>query len=217
MKLNKFWICIIATVVMLACVACGDTQTGNTNTEGSSSEVTENTEPTEEKEPEFYIEIANAEEILTKTWDVYTEETRFDIMGGHFYSAKIGVPAKYDLTETVDMEEMFCVPEIEGKKVDNAATMVDLFNAARFTAGAFHIKDGENVDEFIKAVKNQVYINQWHGETPKKLMIMKIDEQYVVSVFGREALVNEFKLNLESIYQTMVEVEVSEILNLSIN
>ena len=70
---------------------------------------------------------------------------------------------------------------------------------------------------FIEAVKAQVYVNQWHGETPKKLMIMKIDEQYVVAVFGREPLVNEFKLNMESVYKTMIEVVVNEKLELTIN
>lgn len=214
MKLNKILVCMITVFVMLNCSACGDTQTGNKDAEGLTSETTE---MTEEKEPEFRIEIADAEEILTKTWDVYKEEERFDIMGGHFYSAKIGVPAKYDLTETVDLEEMFCVPQTEVKKIDNAATMVDFYNAARFTAGAFHIKDGENVEKFIEAVKTQVYENQWHGEAPKKLMIMKIDEQYVVAVFGREPLVNEFKLNMESIYKSMIKVEVSEKLELTIN
>lgn len=213
MKLNKILICMIATFVVLFCVACGDAETGNKNSEVNSSEITGETQENESKPK---IEIANAEEILIKTWDEYAEEERFDIMGGHFYSAKIGEPAKYDLTETVDLEEMFCVPEIEGKKIDNAATMVDLFNAARFTAGAFHIKDGENVDEFIEAVKAQVYANLWHGETPKKLVIMKVNEQYVVTVFGREALVNEFKLNIESVYKEVIEVVVKENLELNI-
>lgn len=214
MKLNKILLGMMTALVMLTCVACGDTETGKKDTEGVVSEVTEETE---EKEPEFRIEIANAEEILTNTWDVYKEEERFDIMGGHFYSAKIGVPAKYDLTETVDLEEMFCVPKEAGKNIDNAATMVDFYNAARFTAGAFHLKDATNVEQFIEAVKAQVHVNQWHGETPKKLMIMKIDEQYVVAVFGREPLVNEFKLNMESVYKTMIEVVVNEKLELTIN
>ena len=202
MKLNKITIVILTVFLMFTCVACGNTETGLENTEGLV------TEDTQEKEPEFRVEIADAADILTKTWDVYKEEERFEIMGGHFSSAQIGVPAKFDLAEAVDLELMYCVPEEAGKNIDDAATMIDFYNAGRFTAGAYHVADVANVESFIQAVETQVQENEWHGETPKKLLILKIDEQYVVCAYGREPLVNEFELNLKSIYQTMVTVEV---------
>jgi hypothetical protein len=44
MKLNKILLGMMTALVMLTCVACGDTETGKNDTEGVVSEVTEETE-----------------------------------------------------------------------------------------------------------------------------------------------------------------------------
>ena len=59
-------------------------------------------------------------------------------------------------------------------------------------------------------IKTQVTENEWHGEKPEKICIIKVDEQYIVSVYGRETLVNIFKQNLESVYKKITEVMVEE-------
>ena len=188
--------------VLASFVACGTVNAGKNPTESS--------QQTEETESEFYIEIADATEILTKTWNAYTEEERFDIMGGHFGSANLEAPAKFDLTQVTDLVQMYCVPVGQIACVDDAATMIDFYNSGRFTAGAYHINDIEAVQGFIDEMKTQVLENQWHGEIPEKLLIIQVDEQYVVTVYGRENLVDEFKSKIESIYQTMIIIRIEE-------
>lgn len=203
---NKDWLILIA-VGVLACsvIACGTNGVGSEHTEA-----TQGTEAVIETESEFHIEISDAEDILLKTWAVYKSEERFEIMGGHFSSALIGLPAKYDLEQSVDLVQMYCLPEKYLSVVDDVATMVDLFNAARFSVSVYHVTDVETMQSMAEDIKIQVRENEWHGEKPEKLFIINIDDQYVVSVYGRERLVNEFKQKLESVYEKMTEVMVEE-------
>lgn len=165
---------------------------------------------TEETESEIKIEIVDAEEILQNTWNEYQSGELFKIMGGHFSSAIIDKPAKYDLTQTTDLVLMYCVPESQLSIIDDAATMVDLFNTARFTVGAYHLTDVEGVQSMIDDTKKQIVENQWHGEKPEKIILLKVDEEYVLSIYGRESYVDKFKQKLESIYKKVIEVVVEE-------
>ena len=203
---NKKWL-ILIIVGILACsgIGCGTSGVGSEHTG-----TTQGTESVIETESEFHIEILDAEDILLKTWTAYKSEERFEIMGGHFSSALIGLPAKYDLEQSVDLVQMYCFPEKYLSVVDDVATMVDLFNAARFSVSVYHVTDVETMQSVAEDTKTQVRENEWHGEKPEKLFIINIDDQYVVSVYGREQLVNEFKQKLESVYKKMTEVMVEE-------
>lgn len=172
-------------------------------------ENSEKIEVTQESETE-QIEIIDAEDILVKIWDTYEQEERFDIMGGHFTTAAIGMPAKYDLTQATDLVQMYCVPERQLAVIDDAATMIDFYNAARFTAGAYHVLEKEAVETVAEQMRLQVLDNQWHGENPEKLFIVKIEEQYVISVYGREPLVDEFKQKLANVYGKVVTIMIEE-------
>ena len=200
-------ILIIVSVLVWGLVACGNNGVENKNTE-----FTQGTEEIIEieTETEFEIEIVDAEDILLKTWSTYKSEERFKIMGGHFSSAVIGLPAKYDLVQSEDLVQIYCFPESRLSIVDDAATMIDLFNAARFTVGVYHVTDIESIQGIADDMKKQIIENEWHGEKPEKLCIIKVDEQYMVSIYGRETFVNVFKQKLESIYSKMTEVMVEE-------
>lgn len=204
MKLKRYLLYIMLICIMFL-VGCG-----NNASEKDDTELIQGTEETQETETEFRVEIADAEDILLKTWNAYKTEDHFKIMGGHFTSAVVGLPAKYDLTQTTDLVQMYCFPENQIETIDDAATMIDLYNAARFTAGVYHIFDVASVQSVVDEIKNQVSANEWHGEKPEKLYVIKVDERYVVSVYGREPLVELFKQNLVSLYQTMVEVVIEE-------
>ena len=195
---------IIVGILMVSIVACGNNGTGD------NTEMIEPTEEVQETESEFQLEIIDGTDILTKIWDEYKIEERFEIMGGHFDAGVIGLPAKYDLNQTTDLVQMYCVPEQYLSVVDDAATMIDLYNAARFTAGVFHVTDVEKMETFMQEIQIQVTSNTWHGEVPEKLLVIKIGEQYVVSVYGREALVDEFEQKLLEIYSKIANVVIEQ-------
>lgn len=205
-KRRKALLFLLAGAMVLGCVACGNSQTGNT---GHSQRETES-----EKE----TEIADANDILTKVWDTYEDvdsdgnmyNDKFAVMGGHFDSAVMDKPAKYDLTKTSDLALMYCVPESAIAMIDDAATVVHLMKASTFTAGAYHVTDASDVQTVADGIQTQTLENQWLGGFPDELLIVKVDEQYVVSVYGTTEVVDYFKEALSAVYGKQVTILVEE-------
>lgn len=202
---RKGLLLLLAGTMLLSCIACGSNQTGNT-------------ENNTETETEVKVEIADANDILIKVWDTYEKEDtdgnmyndRFALMGGHFESAVMDVPAKYDLTKTSDLEIMYCVPQDVVSMIDDAATMVHLMKASTFTAGAYHVTDLSNVKSVVEGIKTQTLGNQWLGGFPEKMLIIQLDEQYVVAGFGTAEVMASFKENILDIYGNQANILVEQ-------
>ncbi len=177
--------CILVMMISVVffCVACGDKQGENVQVPESEEE----------------IKIIDATDLLLKIWMDF-DEIVLDVMGGHYSDPAMGAPAKYDLSQADDLVKMYCVPEAQISGIDDAATIIDLYNAARFTACAFHLTDAKNQELFIKEMKQQITGNEWHGEVPEKVLVVGIQEDYVVAVYGREELVGEFEKILKKFY-----------------
>ena len=193
-------------VMLLGMTACG--KSGNEDSQNSQVDTQQNTQNTQETETETRIEIADANEILTEVWETYEE--KFAIMGGHFDSAVMDKPAKYDLTKTSDLELMYCVPQTVIAQMDDAATMVHLMRASIFTAGAYHITDTANVKAAVDGIKQQILDNQWLDGFPDTYLIMVVDGQYVVAVIGDTQLVEHFESATIEIYGKQAAIWVKE-------
>ena len=204
-KGRRVWVLLLAGVLMLSVCACGSNPTGNK-------------EYTKETETEKEVEIVDATDILTKVWNEYEAvdtdgnmyNDRFDVMGGHFESAVMNMPAKYDLTKTSDLALMYCVPETAIPMIDDAGTIVHLMKASTFTAGAYHVTDVTNVKTVVEGIKTQTLGNQWLGGFPDKHLIAIVDGQYVVSAVGTEEVVDNFEDMLEEVFGKQVSIQVKE-------
>lgn len=203
-KSNKKSLLFLLTGLLLLClVACTKQPTANTGNE---------------TETEKIVEIADANDILTKVWDTYeahdtdgnTYNNRFSILGGHYKSALVNKPAKYDLTKASDLEVTYCVPQDVVPMLDDAATMVHLMKASSFTAGAYHVTDVSNVKSVVEGIKTQTLGNQWLGGFPDRYFIAVVDEQYVVAAFGSGEVVAYFEQSLKDVFGQQVVVEVAE-------
>ena len=187
---------------------CGNNQQADANA----------TEFETEMETEVMIPIADANNILNKVWDNYESvdtdgnmyNDKFSVMGGHFESAVMDMPGKYDLTQTSDLELMYCVPASVVSMIDDAATMVHLMKASTITVGAYHIADSANVQTVVEGIKQQTLGNQWLGGFPDDLVIVRIDDQYVVSIVGNAEVVDVFYEEMLEIYGKQVTVLVKE-------
>jgi len=197
--------CLLIMFLAVICVGCGSYQV-------------DDTPRMPETESEKEIEVLDAKDILVTVWNEYEpsdtdgnpNNNRFEVMGGHFDSCNIGEPEKYDLTKTYDLVQMYCVQEGNVLELDDVATMVDLYNASKFTASAIHVTDASKVSGIIEGIRTQVISNQWHSDKPEKLVIIQVKDQYVVSVFGDNSLVSEFQEILEEIYRKAAKVVVEE-------
>ena len=183
MKMKRMSLILLVLVIVLGCVACSNTPTD------------EEIIVTETEE----IEIIDATEILSNVWsEIDTGD--LEVMGGHFSEPVMGSPAKYDLIQAQDLMSMYCVPENQISVIDDVATVIDLYNAARFTASAFHLTNVESQESFIVEMKQQIEQNEWHGEKPEKILVLGIGDEYVVAVYGREQIVDAFEIILQKIY-----------------
>lgn len=218
-KMSKKCLVLLCVGAMLLSVtSCGKSENEDTqNSQTESQQSTQNT-PETETETEIRIEIADANDILTKVWEKYEKvdsdgnmyNDTFAIMGGHFDSAVMDMPAKYDLTKTNDLELMYCVPQTAIAQIDDAATMVHLMRASTFTAGAYHVTDVANVKAVVDGIKEQIMGNQWLGGFPDEFVIMVLDDQYVVAVLGDTQIVDNFETTIKDIYGKQVAIWVNE-------
>lgn len=196
---------LLTVVLLLSCVACGNN--GKKEDAGK-----------EETETEVIVPIAEANDILTKVWEAYEEKDtdgnmyndKFDIMGGHFDSAIVGMPCKYDLSKTSDLTMMYCVPESAIAQIDDAATMVHLMKASTFTVGAYHVADAANVQNIVDSIKTQILVNHWLDGAPDKYILAVIDNQYVITAIGVQEVVDNFESELKEIYGKQVLVQINE-------
>lgn len=213
---KKHLVFLCVGVMLLSVTSCGKSQ--NEGTQNSQTESQQDAQSTQETETETRIEIADANDILTKVWDTYEAEDsdgdiyndKFAIMGGHFDTAVMDKPAKYDLTKTNDLELMYCVPQTAIVQIDDAATMVHLMRASTFTAGSYHVMDVANVKAVVDGIKQQIMGNQWLGGFPDEYMIVVVDGQYVVAMLGETEIVDNFATTLKSIYGKQAAIWVNE-------
>lgn len=181
MKMKRLLLLILSLCAIFLCVACEKPQANKEETE------------TEK------IEILDATDILLKVWSNLKIEN-IEVMGGHYSDPAMGNPAKYDLSQVADLSLMYCVPEQFISQIDDASTMVDLYNAARFTAVSIHLTENSSQEQLVEAMKQQILQNEWHGESPEKILVIGIEDEYVVSVYGRKEIVDEFEKVLKKIY-----------------
>ena len=213
---KKYLVLLCIGALLLSMISCGKSEKEDTQT--SESQTQQATEDTPETETETRIEIADANDILTKIWDTYEIEDsddniyndKFEVMGGHFDSSVMDKPAKYDLTKTTDLELMYCVPQSTIEYMDDAATMVHFLRASVFTAGSYHVSDVAKVQTVADEIGQQMKSNQWLGGFPDEYLIALVDEQYVVAVLGVTEVVDNFETALKSIYGKQVTVLVNE-------
>ena len=189
----KKLVVLLATVVMvLSCVACGGKEVAGNNA--------------------AKVEIADANEILTKAWDEYktsaSEEIQFPVAGGNVEAMVMDAPAKFELTYDSAKEVLvysYCIPEESIDMTDDIATMMNMMMANNFTSAAYHVADAANVETVVTSIKDATLNNQWMCGFPEKLVIVTVGE-YMVSYFGNGELVSTFTAKLQAAYPSATVV-----------
>ena len=193
----KKLVVLLATVVMvLSCVACGGKEVAGNNA--------------------AKVEIADANEILTKAWDEYktsaSEEIQFPVAGGNVEAMVMDASAKFELTYDSAKEVLvysYCIPEESIDMTDDIATMMNMMMANNFTSAAYHVADAANVETVVSSIKDATLNNQWMCGFPEKLIIVTIDN-YVVSAFGNGMVIDAFKTAITTVYGDAAVVSVEE-------
>ena len=160
----------LALVLALSLAACG--KNGNTD---SSADVP-----------------ADANTLLTTVWDSYTDDEKFPAAGGDYTTPVEDAPGAVDISDADNLNYMLTLPVEDASKIDGAAALSHMMNANTFTCGAFHITSKDDVDTVAQDLRDAIQSKQWMCGFPDKLVIFTYD-QYVVSLYGDEELVNTFR------------------------
>ena len=156
------------------------------------------------------LKINDANELLTKVWDSYSDDEKFFAMGGHFEAPVDNAPGSYDLTKTEDLSISFCIPADAIAQVDDAATIMHAMNANNFSAAAYHVTDPANKQLVIEAVKDATLNNQWMCGFPDELKIITVGDEYVITAFGALDIVETFTTKVLVTYEGNADVVVDE-------
>ena len=171
----------LALVLALSLAACG--KNGNTD---SSADVP-----------------ADANTLLTAVWDSYTDDEKFPASGGDYTTPVEDAPGAVDISDADNLNYMLTLPVEDASKIDGAAALSHMMNANTFTCGAFHITSKDDVDTVAQDLRDAIQSKQWMCGFPDKLVIFTYD-QYVVSLYGDEELVNTFRDKFTAAYSDSV-------------
>ena len=146
--------------------------------------------------------------LLTAVWDTYGEDDMFPVMGGggsETAEPVMNAPGKF-VTDSSDMlDYTLGLPAASASKIDDAASIMHMMNANTFTCGAFHVAKANDVTAVSDSLKENILNRQWMCGFPDKLVVITVDD-YVVSAFGNEEMINTFKTKLMAVYKSAVLV-----------
>ena len=180
--MKKFIILLLSIFLAMSLAACGN--------------------KTDSRDSSGKTEIKDAKELLTTVWNSYEEDEKFAIAGGDMTEENMteDAPGTFGITDADELDRMLGFPASDADKIDGAASIMHMMNANTFTCGAYHLKNADDVKSVAADLKENVMGRQWMCGFPDKLVVISVDD-YLVSVFGNEELVNTFKDKLTQTYE----------------
>ena len=88
---------------------------------------------------------------------------------------------------------------------DDGASLFHMMNGNTFTCGALRLTDAGKLDEAAKEIRDYIMAKQWMCGFPDKLIVVSVDN-YLISCFGAEDLVNTFRDKLQAAYSGAVVI-----------
>ncbi len=152
-------------------------------------------------------EIPDALTILNTVWASYSEDEKFPAAGGDYSEANMtdGQPGTVGLEHASDGEYRLCIHPSVVAMADDGASLFHMMNGNTFTCGALRLTDAGKLDEAAKEIRDYIMAKQWMCGFPDKLIVVSVDN-YLISCFGAEDLVNTFRDKLQAAYSGAVVI-----------
>ena len=175
--MKKFLTMLLALVMVLSLAACSSQKGGDVN--GGSP--------------------VSAVDLLTAVWNAYPESEKFPVVGGSLDKPVDDAPGTFPVDDADNLDYMLHFPADKADLIDDAASLTHMMNANSFTCGVFHVKNSADVSVVTDALRQNVQNTQWMCGFPDKLVIVTYGD-YVVSCFGAEDLVDQFRDKLTAAF-----------------
>lgn len=185
--MKKLISALLAMTMVFALAACS----GNGGSSASPS-------PSEPAAPA----IPDAITILNTVWGTYADDEKFAAAGGDYDNSVSDAPGSFDLATPENLTYLLSVPEDKIALVDDAASLMHMMNGNTFTCGALHLADESNTEAFTAAMKDALQNKQWMCGFPEKLVIADLGGGYVISMYGNQDLVDNFRDKLQASFES---------------
>ena len=136
---------------------------------------------------------ASALDLLEKVWSTYTDDEKFP--------AAEDAPISMDISNTDNISYLLTFPAEDAALIDGAASLTHMMNLNTFTCGAFHAVSAQDVTKLADDLHTAIADKQWMCGFPDKLVVVTLD-QYVISMYGHEDLINTFRDKLQAAYSS---------------
>ena len=194
---------LLLTTMAISLVGCGEkdtTENNDTVVEDSIvDDTTDNTDDTDSTDD--VVSTEGAEGVLNAIWATYEEENMFAAGGGDSQNMVMDGPGKFDATNTEELDVTLGFPTDYVDKIDDAASLMHMMNANTFTGGVFHVTNADDVSAVCDALKENIMNRQWMCGFPETLIIVTVDDNYVISAFGNGQIIETFKNKISGVYE----------------
>lgn len=151
----------------------------------------------------------SALQVLEDVWGAYGDDEKFAIVGGASDQIVMDAPGKLDVTNAEALASVSIVSSEAAVMVEDGASIVHMMNANTFTAAAFRLSDGKQMDAFAEQIKDSCKNHQWMCGFPEQLLVAGVGEDYVVITFGNADLIETWKTHLTEVTGSEILIEES--------
>lgn len=208
---KKIVLLMMVSVVAMSMMACGKSNSDeNTdNNQPVTTESSSNTDKNDDNSNDDNAELTTLG-VLEKVWAVYSDDDKPIVMGGDAENSVDGAPGIYNIEDTEGIDSMFHITKEAVDMADEAASAVHAMNANTFTSSVFHLKDSANKEAFATSVKDSVLSTRWMCGFPEKLVVISVQDEYVISAFGNGDMIELFKNNVSDVFGAAADVLAEE-------
>lgn len=201
--MKKIATILTALALMLSFAACGktDKKPDSTSDASQTENTTVTTEPTTDTSAPETDAASDPKALLDAIWNNYKEDDKFPAAGGDYDEANMvdGAPGNVGLADADSVEHLTGFPAASIGEIDAAASLFHMMNGNSFTCGAYRVKEGTDVDALAQSIRDAIQGRRWMCGFPDKIVIATVDN-YIVSVFGLEDLVDNFRDTMLTVY-----------------
>ena len=190
-KNNAVIALLLVAVTLLSLVACGKKKDDGSAMDNTTAA------------PMVLPESALA--LLETVWASYGEGDKFYAMGGNYSEDETknnnveNAPGKQAL-EDDGLTTKLMVPADKVADIAEAASLMHGMMANNFTCGAYKMKEGADAKAFGKALYTSITENHFLCGAPEAVLVVKLDNEYVVAVYGLQELLKTFEQKLKAAY-----------------
>lgn len=175
-------------------------ETTKAETTKPETSIPETTTSAPETEEPAEITIASPSEVINSAWALFSEDEKFPVAGGDFSSGELyEEAAPFSLDNPAELDRLTGFPAAEISKIDSAASMIHMLNTNTFSAGAFHVTAGTDMDALCQSIKDNVLSRRWMCGFPDKVIVAKVGD-YIVCAYGLNETVDPFVAHLSEAY-----------------